>query len=203
MPIFIGRGAPVCCSEGPPAYAPSGRAPTVTSGGRGSRPKISKTTPCKVAGGRRNRRVEPVLDTSRLGKNSLASRTRRRQFSLVARAELVAESFAQFGRRPAKKILLLRRANEFLPSLVGQICVESPLQKYFYFHPPQITSRAPGIPSHKRGVSRSSRTRDGDAVDAAALGAQRGCRAGWRKACERSNGERTNDVAAYGEVVWS
>jgi hypothetical protein len=42
-----------------------------------------------------------------------------------------------------------------------------------------------------------------DAVDAAALGAQRGCRAGWRKACERSNGELTNDVAAYGEVVWS
>jgi hypothetical protein len=41
------------------------------------------------------------------------------------------------------------------------------------------------------------------AVDAAALGAQRGCRAGWRKACERSNGELTNDVAAYGEVVWS
>ena len=42
-----------------------------------------------------------------------------------------------------------------------------------------------------------------DAVDAAASGAQRGCRAGWRKACERSNGELTNDVAAYGEVVWS
>ena len=42
-----------------------------------------------------------------------------------------------------------------------------------------------------------------NAVDAAALGAQRGCRAGWRKACERSNGELTNDVAAYGEVVWS
>jgi hypothetical protein len=42
-----------------------------------------------------------------------------------------------------------------------------------------------------------------DAVDAAALGAQRGCRAGWRKARERSNGELTNDVAAYGEVVWS
>ena len=41
------------------------------------------------------------------------------------------------------------------------------------------------------------------AVDAAASGAQRGCRAGWRKARERSNGELTNDVVAYGEVVWS
>src|SRR5229473_2262025 len=28
-------------------------------------------------------------------------------------------------------------------------------------------------------------------------------RAGWRKACERSPSERTRDVAAYGEVVWS
>jgi len=42
-----------------------------------------------------------------------------------------------------------------------------------------------------------------DAVDAAASGAQRDGRAGWRKARERSNGELTNDVAAYGEVVWS
>ena len=42
-----------------------------------------------------------------------------------------------------------------------------------------------------------------DAVDAAAFCAQRDCRAGWRKACERSNGELTRDVVAYGEVVWS
>ena len=41
------------------------------------------------------------------------------------------------------------------------------------------------------------------AVDAAAFCARWDCRAGWRKACERSNGELTNDVAAYGEVVWS
>jgi hypothetical protein len=37
---------------------------TVTPGRRGSRQKISKTTPCKVAGDRRNRRFEPILDTS-------------------------------------------------------------------------------------------------------------------------------------------
>ena len=42
-----------------------------------------------------------------------------------------------------------------------------------------------------------------DAVDAAALGVKRDGRAGWRKARERSNGELTNDVVAYGEVVWS
>src|SRR5438105_14028491 len=39
----------------------------------GSQPKISKTTPCKVAGGRRQGRFGPVLDTSRLGKNSAFS----------------------------------------------------------------------------------------------------------------------------------
>ena len=42
-----------------------------------------------------------------------------------------------------------------------------------------------------------------DAVDAAALGAQRDGRAGPTRACERSNSTLTNDVAAYGEVVWS
>src|SRR5712671_6844509 len=42
-----------------------------------------------------------------------------------------------------------------------------------------------------------------DAVDAAAFCARWDCRAGWRKACERSPSERTRDVAAYGEVVWS
>jgi hypothetical protein len=42
-----------------------------------------------------------------------------------------------------------------------------------------------------------------DAVDAAAFCARRDRGAGWRKACERSPSERTRDVAAYGEVVWS
>jgi hypothetical protein len=42
-----------------------------------------------------------------------------------------------------------------------------------------------------------------DAVDAAALGAQRDAGRVMQMACERSNGELTNDVAAYGEVVWS
>ncbi len=42
-----------------------------------------------------------------------------------------------------------------------------------------------------------------DAVDAAALGARRGLQGGFLWACERSNGALTNDVVAYGEVVWS
>jgi hypothetical protein len=44
-----------------------------------------------------------------------------------------------------------------------------------------------------------------DAVDAAALGAQVNCRAGLglSQTRERSNGTLTNDVAPYGEAVWS
>jgi hypothetical protein len=77
-------------------------------------------------------------------------------------------------------------------------------------------------PVPQRGVSRSSRTRERDAVDAAASGAKRHRRAGF--ACERWTGARTNgvetpraepggshtvrrkvlvEVAAYGKAVWS
>ncbi len=86
---------------------------------------------------------------------------------------------------------------------VGHFCVESPLQKYFASPVGQIISTNSRRPTPQRGVSRSSRTRGADAVDAAALGAQRDGRAGLMRACERSNGELTNDVAADGEVVWS
>ena len=70
-------------------------------------------------------------------------------------------------------------------------------------HLTQIRSRTLAVPAH-RGAFRDRHGRWAwDAVDAAALGAQRDGRAGWRKACERSNGELTSDVVAYGEVVWS
>jgi len=68
---------------------------------------------------------------------------------------------------------------------------------------PQINGLTPAIPFRQEGRSRVVTNAGWDAVDAAALGAQRDGRAGWRKARERSNGELTNDVAAYGEVVWS
>src|ERR1700694_4747378 len=35
------------------------------------------------------------------------------------------------------------------------------------------------------------------------VGARWNCRAGWRKARERSPGEQTNDADAYGKIVWS
>jgi hypothetical protein len=94
-------------------------------------------------------------------------------------------------------------------ALAAVICpsgsfVSSPLCKNISLHPSGKSSlQIRAIPPHYRGVSRSSRTRGTDAVDAAASGAQRGCRAGWRKAREQSNGELTNDAEAYGEVVWS
>src|SRR5712664_1634458 len=86
---------------------------------------------------------------------------------------------------------------------VGQFCVESRLQKYFASPVGQIISTNSRHPTPPEGRIAIVTGAGRDAVDAAASGAQRGCRAGWRKACERSNGELTNDVAAYGEVVWS
>jgi hypothetical protein len=86
---------------------------------------------------------------------------------------------------------------------VGQISVQPRFEKYFASPFGRNSFIDSAVPPHYRGVSRSSRTRGADAVDAAALGAQRDGRAGRRKARERSNGELTNDVVAYGEVVWS
>src|SRR5450631_2061735 len=56
--------------------------------------------------------------------------------------------------------------------------VQSPLQKYFASPVGQIISTNSRIPSRKRGVSRSSRTLERDAVDAAAFGARWDRRAG-------------------------
>ena len=90
---------------------------------------------------------------------------------------------------------LLKRINVIPP-------VQSWLQKYIGSHSPQITSRTSRILSHKRGVSRSSRTRDG--MRWTRQRQARNVMAGRvDEACERSNGALTNDVAVYGEVVWS
>src|SRR6266852_2768510 len=74
-------------------------------------------------------------------------------------------------------------------------------EKYFCSHSPQIRSRTFRIPPHQRGVSRSSRTRGGMRWTR-----QRFARdgiAGRASVRERLPSERTRDVAAYGEVVWS
>src|SRR6266478_6507620 len=76
-------------------------------------------------------------------------------------------------------------------------------ERYFCSHAPQINSRTLAVPAH-RGAFRDRHKRWAwDAVDAAALGAQRDAGRVMQVACERSNGELTNDVAAYGEVAWS
>jgi hypothetical protein len=57
--------------------------------------------------------------------------------------------------------------------------VSSPISKNISLHPSGKSSlQIRAIPPHQRGVSRSSRTRGADAVDAAAFCAQRDCRAG-------------------------
>src|SRR6266576_1787537 len=64
-------------------------------------------------------------------------------------------------------------------------------QKYFASRLTQIRCISFPVLAH-RGAFRDRHGRWAwDAVDAAASGAQRGCRAGWRKACERSPSERT------------
>ena len=63
--------------------------------------------------------------------------------------------------------------------------VQPPLQKYFRFPLTRLKSISPAVPSH-RGALAIVIDAGRDAVDAAASGAQRNGRAGWRKACELS-----------------
>src|SRR5712672_3761456 len=84
---------------------------------------------------------------------------------------------------------------------VGHFGVQSPLQKYFASPVGQIISTDSRHPTPPEGRIMIVTDAGWDAVDAAAFCVRRDCRAGWRKARERSNGELTNDVAAYGEVV--
>jgi hypothetical protein len=85
---------------------------------------------------------------------------------------------------------------------VGHFSVESPLQKYFASPVGQIISTDSRHPTPPEGRIMIVTDAGWDAVDAAAFCARWGCRAS-RKACERSQSERTRDVVAYGEVVWS
>src|SRR5882724_6951469 len=91
---------------------------------------------------------------------------------------------------------LLKRINVIPP-------VQSPSQKYFASPVGQIISTNSRHPTPPEGRIMIVTDAGRDAVDAAAFCARRDRRAGWRKACERSPSERTRDVAAYGEVVWS
>src|SRR6267378_3957395 len=86
---------------------------------------------------------------------------------------------------------------------VGQISVQPRSEKYFASPFGRNSFIDSNHPTPQEGRIMIVTDAGRDAVDAAALGAQRGCRADPTRACERSNGELTNDVAAYGEVVWS
>ena len=81
--------------------------------------------------------------------------------------------------------------------------VQPPLQKYFASPVGQIISTTSRHPTPQEGrIMIVTDAGCGCGGRGSVLRAM-GCRAGWRKACERLNGELTNDVAAYGEVVWS
>jgi hypothetical protein len=66
--------------------------------------------------------IAQVICPTRLGKNSITPRMRRRQFPLMACADLLAEASKQFEPTNSVEIPPSLPPNEFLPSLVvGQI----------------------------------------------------------------------------------
>jgi hypothetical protein len=85
---------------------------------------------------------------------------------------------------------------------VGQISVQPRFEKYFASPFGRNSSIDSNRPTPQRGVSRSSRTRGGMRWTRQRQ-ARNVMQGGFLWACERSNGELTNDVAADGEVVWS
>src|SRR4051812_46295453 len=67
--------------------------------------------------------------------------------------------------------------------------VQSCSQKFFAFHAGQITPSPPRLTRQEGRIAIVTNAR-WDALDAAASGAQRNGRAGWRKACELSKVRR-------------
>jgi hypothetical protein len=96
-----------------------------------------------------------------------------------------------------------RHAPLILPDgQISELPVQPLQQKYSCFQLTRLKSIS--FASHPpEGRWPSSRTLGWDAVDAAALGARCGRRAGWRKTRERPNGAQTNDAEADGKTVWS
>src|SRR6266436_1600131 len=81
--------------------------------------------------------------------------------------------------------------------------VSSPFCKNISLHPSGKSSlQIRAIPPHQRGVSRSSRTRGADAVDAAASCARWDRRVD-REICERSPARGREMLLADGKIVWS
>ena len=110
------------------SYGPAGH-PAIISGKTAARPtrfslptKISKTTPCKVTGGSLAWMLYPRkhFDTSRLGKNSLASRTRRRRFSFTLALGQRQNLLRNSRRRQAKKFYGLGEQTNSCPASSGK-----------------------------------------------------------------------------------
>jgi hypothetical protein len=92
--------------------------------------------------------------------------------------------------RPGHERICFRRRLVICPSGVLMKILSSPLCKNISLHPSGKSSlQIRGIPPHQRGVSRSSRTRGADAVDAAASCAQRDRRAGDEPVSDRQHAD--------------
>src|SRR5712672_1078695 len=85
---------------------------------------------------------------------------------------------------------------------VGHFGVQSPLQKYFASPVGQIISTNSRHPTPPEGRIMIVTDAGCGCGGRGSVLRAKGCRAGFT-ACERSQSERTRDVVAYGEVVWS
>jgi hypothetical protein len=85
-----------------------------------------------------------------------------------------------------------RRVGCYCPTGKSAIWLSSPICKNISLHPSGKSSlQIRAIPPHQRGVSRSSRTRGADAVDAAAFCARRDRRAGYPRERSTASGRET------------
>jgi hypothetical protein len=100
-----------------------------------------------------------------------------------------------------ERICSLRRL-VICPSGVWMKRLSSPICKNISLHPSGKSSlQIRAIPPHHRGVSRSSRTRGADAVDAAAFCAQRDRRAGDEPVSDRQHADERRCCVRRSRVV--
>jgi hypothetical protein len=83
----------------------------------------------------------------------------------------------------------------------AQFACPAPREKIFLFSPTRLRNIYLPVLSH-RGAYPDRQRRGAGCGGRGSVRRVRGCRAGWRKTRERSNGVQTNGAEAYGEVVW-
>ncbi len=187
------------------------RRPMTGSGGRSGIPRVSRAEKPWRSGYSAFAEYDGHCEQRLVRRSSQSEGGRRKRYPSIAfcvmgiaefiigRAMTLANIVARMERHPGYNRLicpsggLLTGLSSLISDFPKNISVPTPPKSDLELYASRPTE----------GRIRIVRDAGWDAVDAAAFCARRGCRAGWRKACERSPSERTRDVAAYGEVVWS